>query len=138
MNGGEADSAFQPGFRFSRFDGLILVAGGSIAAGTALWLPLAGAVVAFVLGHFFLFCNVFRIARIPELIWATVFFGLATAAMCSTDPVRMWAIAFGASIALAAVLIALETRKPSYHGIGWRRFNPGLKDWWDRVRSSTS
>jgi hypothetical protein len=29
--------------------------------------------VAFVMGHFFLFCNVFRIRRKYELIWAVLF-----------------------------------------------------------------
>ena len=138
MKDGNEDSDFQPGFRFSRFDALILVAGALTAIGVAFWNPLAGVVVAFVLGHFFLFCNVFRIARVPELIWAAIFFALATLAMFSDHPLRMWILAFGVSIGVAALLIALETRKPSYHGIGWRRFNPGLKDWWDRVRSSPS
>ncbi|MCB1229913.1 MAG: hypothetical protein KDN19_06590 [Verrucomicrobiae bacterium] len=132
----EDDPDFQPGFRFSGFDATILIVGALTAIGVAIfWLPLAAVVVAFVVGHFFLFCNVFRIARAPELIWAAAFFGLATWAMLSTRPVFAWSLAFGLSLAIAAILIALETRKPSYHGVGWQRFNPGLKDWWNRVRS---
>ncbi len=132
----EADPDFRPGFRFSKFDAAILIGGALVTVGAGFFLaPVAGLVVAFVLGHFFLFCNVFRIARGPELGWATVFFLAATGAMLSNRPVAAWSLAFGGSFLVAVALIALETRKPSYHGIGWQRFNPGLQDWWNRVRS---
>ena len=136
MKAKDAPPEFRPGFRFSRFDAIVLIVGVLIAIALAFWNPLPALVVAFVLGHFFLFCNVFRIARLPELIWAGIFFGLACFALFSNAPVRGWTLTFGASAVAAAILIALETRKPSYHGIGWRRFNPGLKDEWNRIRSS--
>lgn len=37
---------------------------------TAWWL---GFIVAFVVGHFFVFCNIFRVARPLELAWSGVF-----------------------------------------------------------------
>lgn len=61
------------GMRFSRTDAAALVAGAG--ATVALW----GASRDFALlvpvtpGLFFLFCNVFRVARKPELLWACVF-----------------------------------------------------------------
>lgn len=127
---------FRPGFRFSKFDGAVLGVGAVLAIGiVGFGQPLAAGVVAFVLGHFFLFCNVFRIARTPELIWAVAFFALATAAMLSDRPLFAWSLAFGLSIGIAAILITRETRQPHYHGIGWQRINPRLQDWWNQVRS---
>jgi hypothetical protein len=28
-------------------------------------------------------------------------------------------------------VVIVEMRKPSYHGVGWQRINPGLPAWWD-------
>lgn len=124
------EHAFRPGFRLSWFDALILVSG--IAAACALhslaWW--AGVIVVFVLGHFFLFCNVFRIARKPELIWAAVFILLTGSTLLTQRP--GWAITFIVSALVGALLIARETRQPSYHGIGWRRINPTLPQWWEQ------
>lgn len=54
-------------------DIVVLVLGAAVAwfMGTVIWW--AGAAVVCVVGHFFLFCNVFRIARASELIWAGTF-----------------------------------------------------------------
>ena len=93
------------------------------------WL---GVVIAFVVSHFFLFCNVFRIARKPELIWAAVFTALTGSTVVTNKP--GWIITFTSSFLVAVVLIYLETRKPHYHGIGWQRINPGLREWWETNR----
>ena len=61
------------GFRFSLVDGAAIVV---CAAATHTAWPALGPlslVLPYVLGHFFLFCNVFRVRRPPELIWAGVF-----------------------------------------------------------------
>jgi len=119
---------FKPGFRFSAFDALIL-AGGAAASALA-WQenPQLGCVIAFVLGHFFLFCNVFRISRGLELIWAAVFVALTIGTQRWGWPGWFWEIA--ATLAMTSVVIALEMRKASYHGIGWVYLNPRLSDWW--------
>jgi hypothetical protein len=120
---------FTPGFRFSVLDAVVLAAG---AVGSAFMFseaPAAALVLACVIGHFFLFCNVFRISRLPELIWAAVFVMLAAATVLTEEP--GWSITFGGSFLVALVLIYLEMRKPSYHGIGWRRINPHLRQWWE-------
>lgn len=124
------DSIFNPGFRLSLFDVLVLIAGmiGAFVVGSQVWW--AGLVIAFVVGHFFLFCNVFRIARKPELIWASVFILLTSSTALTQKPA--WTVTFTLSFLVAVVLIYLETKKPHYHGIGWQRINPGLREWWEK------
>ena len=116
---------FSPGFRLSAVDCAILAAG---VCG-AIFTPKEIAIVAATaVGHFFLFCNVFRMSRRPELIWATVFVILSALTLIQEFP--GWPITVGSSFAIAVALIALETRKPSYHGVGWQRLNPNLPQWW--------
>lgn len=124
-----AKEEFKPGFRISLIDIAVLVVGtvGTIALWSQVW-PLAP-LIAFAVGHFFLFCNVFRIARPPELIWATVFLALAGATIALQTP--SWTITILISLFLTLLVILLEMRKPSYHGIGWQRINPDLRKWWD-------
>lgn len=88
-----------------------------------------GFVIAFVLGHFFLFCNVVRMARPLELAWAGVFVALAAATIMLDTP--GWLVTASVSLAATVVVVMVETRKPSYHGVGWQRINPGLPAWWE-------
>jgi hypothetical protein len=123
-------SHFQPGFHCTRTD-LVILPGGAAAAGAALvWLaPWVGFVVAFVVGHFFLFCNVFRIARVLELVWAAIFVVLAAGTVSVGFP--GWPITAGLSLAATVVVVIVEMRKPSYHGVFWQQINPGLREWWE-------
>ncbi len=124
---------FAPGFRISLLDAAVLIGGiiaAFIASAYAWW---AGMVIGFVVGHFFLFCNVFRIARKPELIWAAVFIVLIGATVQTGWP--GWTVAFSMSFIVAVLLIYLEMQKPSYHGIFWTKFNPGLREWWEKQRN---
>ena len=61
------DGLYNPGFRMSILDLVVLVVADTIALG--LWFVLGpiGLLFPFVVGHFFLFCNVFRTARNLEL-----------------------------------------------------------------------
>lgn len=129
-----SDSSFNPGFRLSLFDVVVLIAWmiGAFVVGSQVWW--AGLVIAFVVGHFFLFCNVFRIARKPELIWAAVFTVLTGSTVLTQKP--SWIVTFTMSFLVAVVLIYRETKKPHYHGIGWQRVNPGLREWWEKQRES--
>ena len=108
---------FKPGFRLSLFDVMVLIAGmiGAFVLGAQVWW--LGVVIGFVVGHFFLFCNVSRIARKPELIWAAVFTGLTASTISFGMP--DWIVTFPVSLLVALVLIYIETRRPHYHGIGW-------------------
>ncbi len=118
---------FKPGFRFSRLDALIIAS----ALGGAWYLHQfsieLAMIVLFVVAHFFLFCNIVRMSRIPELIWAGVFAMLTYIALATG--LFGWWLAAGLSVLLSALLVTLEIRKPSYHGMFWRRLNPELPEW---------
>ncbi len=124
-----AKSKFNPGFRLSVFDVFILCAGliGAFIFGAKIWW--GGMIVGFVVLHFFLFCNVFRISRPPELIWAFVFTMLAGATILTEFP--GWIATPIIAIALSSFLIWRETKREDYHGIYWERWNPSLPDWWE-------
>ena len=122
---------FRPGFRFSPMDGAVLVLGavGSFVAWR--YSPelsiLGGAAVL----HFFLFCNVFRVARIPELVWSGIYVGCA----CLRVFLHVeWLLIVGIVSASTVLLIRRETRKESYHGVLWQWLNPDLRAWWSRQR----
>ena len=120
---------FSPGVRLSSVDVFVLVAGtaGVASASTMTWWY--GLVSGFVLAHFFLFCNVFRVSRPLELLWAGAFVTLVVTTILWNVP-GWWPTTLG-SVCVAALVVAVEMRKPSYHGVGWRRINPGLPDWWE-------
>ena len=119
---------FAPGFRLSALDVVVLVLGfgASVFLGALFWW--VGILIAFVVGHFFLFCNVFRLSRPPELVWAGVFVTAAGATIVWDVPGWMGTMVI--SLCMTVLVVALEMRKPSYHGVGWQRINPGLPDWW--------
>jgi hypothetical protein len=119
---------FRPGWRCSTVDAVVLVIG-AVSAGAALRVDHGLAIgIGLAVGHFFLFCNVFRIRRTSELIWAGAFVALVASTVITGRP--GWSETAAMAIGLSACLILLEMRLPSYHGIGWRRINPGLEAWW--------
>lgn len=123
-----SERKFSPGFRLSAFDLLVLSAGAAAAAALAPVDGRFGLAVAFVVAHFFLFCNVLRMSRPLGLAWAVVFAGLAVAAF-RFDAIP-WPLVVAISTGVTVVLAVAETRKPSYHGVGWQKLNPGLPEWW--------
>jgi hypothetical protein len=118
---------FQPGFRISITDGLVVVIGAVAAIGLYPTSPDISFAIALPVGHFFLFCNTFRIARKPELVWAGIF--LVLAYLTIEAGALTWPVTTGLSLLVASFLILLETRKPSYHGVLWRKLNPTLQEW---------
>ena len=109
------------GFRFYPADAVILLLG--LAATVAL-LPLAGSfalVIPAVLGHFFLFCNVFRIHRRLELIW-TVVFVVNVVVWWSLDRFD-WPTVLALQTPVTLGVITGEMRSPRYHGVLCRRIN---------------
>ncbi|OAI57177.1 hypothetical protein AYO49_02635 [Verrucomicrobiaceae bacterium SCGC AG-212-N21] len=133
VNAAKQPSTFAPGFRFSLLDLFVLVAAavGTWLVGRELWW--AGMLIGFVVGHFFLFCNVFRISRGAELVWAGIFLVLAGTNIATDFP--GWPVTFAATLITTIMLIAREMRQPWYHGIAWQRFNPNLCTWWEANRS---
>jgi hypothetical protein len=88
------------------------------------WIGFA---VGFVVAHFFLFCNLVRLSRSLELIWAGIFTALCI--LASVD-LLTWRLTFTISGGLTVVVVVIEARRPSYHGVGWRILNPRLPEWW--------
>jgi hypothetical protein len=121
--------AFAPGFRLSVAHGFVLLGGvaGIIIMSTIVWWW--GFVLGFVLGHFFLFCNVVRMARPLELLWSGVFVALAGATIVLETP--GWLATTLLSLVVTGIVLVVEMRKPSYHGVGWKWINPGLPAWWE-------
>jgi hypothetical protein len=119
---------FAPGFRLSIRDVIVILVG--IAAASYLFTiePWWSFIVVFVVAHFFLFCNVVRMARPLELIWAATFLALASATLLTETPA--WPVTASISLVVTVVVVVLQMRKPSYHGLGWQRINPSLRLWW--------
>lgn len=121
---------FQPGFRMDRIDGAFILLMTGVAAGTyrfSGWLSLA---VVTTVVHFFLFCNVFRIQRSLELIWAGTFVSMASATSLAQIP--GWPVTYGLTLSVTLAVIGRGITRPSYHGVGWRILNPQLPTWWQR------
>jgi hypothetical protein len=103
------------GFRFSATDALTIVVcivatiWGRNQIGSAAWI------FPFVLGHFFLFCNVFRVPRKPELFWAGGFILIATLCLAADVSLlhAMWLV-----LPVTIGVLANSTRLPGYHGVG--------------------
>jgi hypothetical protein len=123
------DATFSPGFRLSALDVIILVIGAGAAAGVASVDRWTGVAIAFVVAHFFLFCNILRMSRPLELAWAAVFSSLA---LCAGQKLMPWPWVFCISVGVTVIIAILETRRTSYHGVGWKKLNPDLRAWWDR------
>ena len=122
---------FRPGFRLSVSDAVILAIG--ITASFLTPNDIAIIIITAV-GHFFLFCNVFRVSRAPELIWACIFIILSSCTIAMGYP--NWLATIGLSLAVATTFIVRELFMPSYHGIFWRKFNPSLPEWWKKRNPS--
>lgn len=121
---------FAPGVRrLSWMDTAISCAGASGAALATMYGWWISAVIVWVVVHFLLFCNIFRIARPLELSWGGVFVALAASTMVFDLP--GWLATFAMSLVATLVVIAVEMRKPSYHGVGWQTINPNLRTWWE-------
>jgi hypothetical protein len=128
---------FQPGFRISAIDIAVLVIAAAAAAVTSTLLPVLSAVIVFVVLHFFLFCNIARVSRPLELAWAAVFvlLGLSTTLMGWPG----WMATFGLTLVATVIVVAIEIRRPSYHGAAWQWINPSLPEWWtERQRNAES
>ncbi|MDB6139929.1 MAG: hypothetical protein JWO94_3001 [Verrucomicrobiaceae bacterium] len=112
------------GFRFFATDALVLAAG--TAGSWALWrqeFPLWW-MVPCVVGHFFLFCNVFRVRRSYELVWAAAF--LVNMGWWLSQGSLGWNPALLAQFPVTLIVLLAELRSPRYHGIFARRINPKL------------
>lgn len=109
------------GFGFSRTDGLVI----AVCAATTclLWRlsPQMALLFPIVLGHFFLFCNVFRIRRNAEFLWSAFFLG-NTSLWFALESFS-WAKVLALQTPITILLIANEMRHRDYHGIFSKQLN---------------
>jgi hypothetical protein len=124
------DTVIRPrthGFRLSLVDVIVLVL--AITLSLTFWKQSAGisSIGLLVVLHFFLFCNVFRIPRIPELIWGITFLVSCTT-LLALD--RFTPLLNAMAIMPVTVIILLwSIKRPSYHGIFAKQMNPKLGDY---------
>lgn len=119
---------FQPGFRLSELDVGIIILGVCAAVLLARLDQRLGLAVFFVLAHFFLFCNVLRMSRPLELIWAALFVLLAGSTLYFDYP--PWNYTVVTMLVVTLILAFVQILQPSYHGVFWRKLNPNLEQWW--------
>ena len=107
-----------PGFRLSQRDVLVITV--CILATVWLWDRVGelSLLMLGVLGHFFLFCNVFRVRTRYELVWAATFLLNAIAWQLAGD--LSWQRVLGSQLVITFTVIAAELGSPRYHGIGCR------------------
>ena len=123
----ESHTARRHGIRFSTKDAFVLL----LTAGLSWWLmnqnfPLWWIVPA-ALGHFFLFCNVFRVWRRLELLWAGAFvINVAGHLVLGTLD---WLSPMLFQLPVTVLVITLQIRSPWYHGILAKQFNPRIKQY---------
>ena len=107
----------------------ILIAGISASVLLARFDERFGMVLLFVLTHFFLFCNVLRMSRSYELLWAVLFVLLAGSTFYFSFPLMHYTLSV--MLVVTVTLSTVQIMQPSYHGVLWRQVNPNLKQWWD-------
>lgn len=115
------------GFRFSVLDAVVLLL--AVPATWLLW-PRIGSmagVIPLAIGHFFLFCNVFRIHRTKELIWAAIC--VANVSTWAALDTIWWSGILAVQLPATTIVIVMEMRGPWYHGILARRINARLDDY---------
>ena len=102
------------GFRMMKQDPVAIVA--CIAFVVWAW-PYVGdwsLVAPFVLGNFFLFCNVFRVSTRTELVWAATF--IVNSALWLTFCPSLAGI-FLCQIPVTGAVIAYTIMSPGYRGV---------------------
>jgi hypothetical protein len=124
----KSSSDFKPGFRLSEMDVGIILLGISVSVLLARFDERLGVAVLFTLAHFFLFCNVLRMSRPFELIWAMLFTLLAGSTFYLGVP--PWNVTLAAMLLVTLILTLVQILLPSYHGVLWRQLNPNLEQWW--------
>lgn len=114
-----------PGFRFSLRDAVVLVVCALATAWLWGWLGNLTLLLPGLLFHFFLFCNVFRVRRRYELIWASSLVLNAAAWQLANE--LSWLRLLSSQLVITAFVIGAELRSPAYHGIGHRWINSDVQ-----------
>jgi hypothetical protein len=122
------DPGFRPGFRFAATDAVVLLVAAAAAAMAWRIEPAIGIAVLMPVAMFFVFCNVVRMVRRLELVWAFAYAAACVGRIQWGWPAWPWIV--GGSLGLAMILVGLQLRRVDYHGIAWQRVNPSLPAWW--------
>ena len=131
MNRPTRPSGDQPvrscGVRISASDVGVIVLCAGLTWVAWRWLGQLAFIAPLVLAHFFLFCNVFRVRRRYELIWAACFIGnfIVHLSLAGDGMPSVLAVAL-TQLPITVFFIWKEIRSERYHGIGSRRINPDL------------
>jgi hypothetical protein len=133
IQGGEKELTYQGkrrtcGFRLSVSDVAVLVAGAALSRYCWGYLAEYSLFIPFTVGHFFLFCNVFRVRRKPELAWTGIFVLNVAAHSFLADTMNMWSVC-GLQAIVTVVLITREVSRPDYHGLLSRKINGHIDDY---------
>jgi hypothetical protein len=117
------------GFRFSLTDAVALIVFGTIIAILHRFGNGLSWIVAIIAGHFFLFCNIFRVVRRRELIWAGIF--VLNVSFWLLLGHLDWFNVLACQLPVSAGVIAWELKAARYHGIFADRLNARLADYID-------
>jgi len=116
------------GFRFSLTDAVVLVVFGVTVAMLHRFGSSLSWIMAIVAGHFFfLFCNIFRVVRRRELIWAAVF--VVNVGLWLLLGQLDWFNVLACQLPVTSGVIAWELRAARYHGVFADRLNTRLADY---------
>jgi hypothetical protein len=115
------------GFRFSVTDGAALVLFTVAAFGLHRLMSPLWWLLLIAAGHFFLFCNVFRIRRSLELWWAGLL--LANCGAWLLFERLDWLTVIPCQLPVTAAVLLAEIRSARYHGIFARWLNRKLDDY---------
>lgn len=106
-----------PGFRCSRLDLPVIVISILVAFLAYSWIGQWALVLPVVLGHFFLFCNVFRIGNRLEYVWAGIFLVNVSVWTFLDDLDWLRIMIWQSPVTLLILFIAV--RRSNYHGVGY-------------------
>lgn len=109
-----------PGFRFSGTDAIVVCIAVPVTFGLLHFVGSFAWLVPVVLGHFFLFCNVFRVRPSFELIWAAGFILNFVAWAMLADSIA-WSRILLSQTPLTLLLLVFTILSPNYHGIAASR-----------------
>ena len=116
------------GFRFSIWDAVIVAVMAILT--WRLWLvsELLVWLCPMTAGHFFLFCNVFRVGNRAELIWAIAL--LTNVAFWVFFGTLDWVVIMWIQAPVTIAVIVWAILQKDYHGFGWtlrRRCGGGIQ-----------
>jgi hypothetical protein len=106
------------GFRLTKIDVGVIIVVIVLTAGTRPWLDSLVWLFVIVAGHFFLFCNLFRIQRVYELTWSGLFV-INVSAWYVLDALDWWWV-LAVQSPITALFITMSFMQRDYHGVLWR------------------